>query len=163
MALRRGRWSESGRTYLVTFTTTARNPVFADWQLAVGMVRASRSPHIWRASRLLCWVLMPDHWHGLVEIGAMDTLSQLINRVKGSTSRAVQLLRDTRGHLWSKGFHDHAVRRDEDLLAIARYVICNPVRAGLVARVGEYPYWDAVWLDGDSQQAVECGGGQLDR
>jgi hypothetical protein len=38
------------------------------------------------------------------------------------------------------------LRRDEDLRAVARYVILNPVRAGLVQRVGDYPHWDAVWL-----------------
>ena len=35
----------------------------------------------------------------------------------------------------------------EDLVGVARYIVANPVRAGLVNRVGEYPYWDAVWLD----------------
>ena len=42
--------------------------------------------------------------------------------------------------------HDRALRRDEDLLAVARYIVANPLRAGLVRRVGDYPLWDAVWL-----------------
>ncbi|MBB5859537.1 hypothetical protein GGR69_001194 [Xanthomonas arboricola] len=29
---------------------------------------------------------------------------------------------------------------------MARYLIANPLRAGLVARVGDYPFWDAIWL-----------------
>jgi hypothetical protein len=29
---------------------------------------------------------------------------------------------------------------------LARYVVANPVRAGLVQRVGQYPHWDAIWL-----------------
>jgi len=41
---------------------------------------------------------------------------------------------------------DHALRSDEDLRAVARYVIANPVRAGLAQRVGGYPFWDAVWI-----------------
>jgi len=40
-------------------------------------------------------------------------------------------------------------RCDEGLRAVARYVIANPVRAGLAERVGDYPFWDAVWLDSD--------------
>lgn len=48
--------------------------------------------------------------------------------------------------VWSRAFHDHAVRREEDLDAMARYVIGNPVRAGLAADVMGYPYWDAAWL-----------------
>jgi len=38
------------------------------------------------------------------------------------------------------------LRNDEDLLDVARYVVANPVRAGLVPRVGDYPFWNAVWL-----------------
>jgi REP element-mobilizing transposase RayT len=48
--------------------------------------------------------------------------------------------------VWQPGYHDHAVRQDEDLRAMARYVVANPVRAGLVKDIGDYPHWDAVWL-----------------
>ena len=48
------------------------------------------------------------------------------------------------GHLWQGRYG--AVVMDELHLAHAmRYVSLNPVRAGLVERVREYPYWDAVW------------------
>ena len=36
---------------------------------------------------------------------------------------------------------------DEDLVAVARYIVANPVRAGLVKNVRDYPHWDAVWLE----------------
>jgi hypothetical protein len=29
---------------------------------------------------------------------------------------------------------------------MARYIIANPLRAGLVDRIGDYPLWDAMWL-----------------
>jgi hypothetical protein len=29
---------------------------------------------------------------------------------------------------------------------MARYVVANPLRAGLVKRLGDYPLWDAIWL-----------------
>ncbi len=32
------------------------------------------------------------------------------------------------------------------MIDVARYIIANPLRAGLVGRVGDYPLWDAVWL-----------------
>ncbi|MGH8412134.1 MAG: REP-associated tyrosine transposase, partial [Pseudomonas sp.] len=38
------------------------------------------------------------------------------------------------------------IRRDEDLPAVARYIVANPLRAGLVEKIGDYPLWDAVWL-----------------
>ena len=34
----------------------------------------------------------------------------------------------------------------EDVRAVARYIIANPLRAGLCERIGDYPLWDAAWL-----------------
>jgi hypothetical protein len=48
--------------------------------------------------------------------------------------------------VWQAGFHDHALRADESVVSIGEYVIHNPVRAGLVASVDDYPLWDAAWL-----------------
>ncbi|MEJ1380959.1 MAG: transposase, partial [Candidatus Sedimenticola sp. (ex Thyasira tokunagai)] len=50
------------------------------------------------------------------------------------------------GGVWQAGFHDHALRREEDIIGVARYVVANPMRAGLADRVGDYPHWDAAWL-----------------
>ena len=54
--------------------------------------------------------------------------------------------RDNR--IWQKGFHDRAMRRDEDIRAVARYMVMNPIRAHIVSRIWDYPLWDAVWADG---------------
>ena len=48
--------------------------------------------------------------------------------------------------LWQKGYHHHALRREEDLRAFARYVVANPLRAGLANDLGAYPLWDAIWV-----------------
>ena len=66
--------------------------------------------------------------------------------LKSRSASAVNLALGRQGALSQKGYHDHGVRREEDLRVLARYVVANPVRAGLVGRVGNYPLWDAVWL-----------------
>lgn len=53
---------------------------------------------------------------------------------------------DRRGPVWQRGFHDHALRREEDLRAVACYIVGNPLRAGLVQHVGDYPLWDTIWI-----------------
>jgi len=58
----------------------------------------------------------------------------------------LNLQRQANGEVWQEGFHDHALRREEDLQATARYIIGNPVRAGLVPSVRDYPHWDAIWF-----------------
>ncbi len=97
-------------------------------------------------ARLLAWVLMPDHVHWLLQLGERDRLPLVVDRMKACSARAVNRATGRRGPLWARAYHDHALRGDEDLAATARYIVANPVRAGLVKRVGDYPFWNAVWL-----------------
>lgn len=144
--LRNGRHSAAGQIHLVTFVTAGRATHFDSWEtasLASGLL--SRSS-VWRDSTLLAWLLMPDHWHGLVQLGGSETLSRCIGRLKGFSARQLRLAHPNLERIWATGYHDRAMRQEDDLRATARYLAMNPVRAGLVERVGDYPYWDAVWV-----------------
>ena len=48
--------------------------------------------------------------------------------------------------IWQAGYYDHALRIEEDIQTVARYIVANPIRAGLVQKIADYPHWDAVWL-----------------
>jgi REP element-mobilizing transposase RayT len=48
--------------------------------------------------------------------------------------------------VWQSGFHDHALRSEDDLRTVARYIVANPLRAGLVHDLRRYPLWNATWL-----------------
>jgi REP element-mobilizing transposase RayT len=140
--LRKGRWAEPGREYLVTAVVEGRIALFADLGAARACIRAlAESDGHW-----LAWVLMPDHFHGLLSLNGDADLSGTVGRFKGLSARAVNRLLDRRGPLWQPGFHDRALRRDEDRVAVARYIVANPLRAGLVSRLADYPHWDSVWL-----------------
>jgi REP element-mobilizing transposase RayT len=89
---------------------------------------------------------VPDHFHCLVQLGEGDTLPGIVGRFKSASARQANRVLMRQGPFWTDGFHDHALRRNEDLLDVARYIVSNPLRAGLVERVGDYPFWDAVWL-----------------
>jgi REP element-mobilizing transposase RayT len=146
-ALRRGRVSEAGRIYLVTAVAWNRAPIFGDYRTARRIARIVHAPTTWRRAECLAWVLMPDHWHGLVQLDdhADADLSKMVRKLKSLVTKA---LRDEgrTSPVWQRAFHDRALRADEDVRAAARYIVANPVRAGLVRRVGDYPYWDAVWV-----------------
>jgi REP element-mobilizing transposase RayT len=88
---------------------------------------------------------MPDHFHWLVELKKC-TLPTLMRGTKSRSARMINAHLGCSGRLWQKNFHDRAIRREEDLLAVARYVIANPVRAGLVRYARDYPLWDAKWV-----------------
>jgi putative transposase len=68
-----------------------------------------------------------------------------VGAFKGRVAKHVNAALQRSGPLWQHGFHDHAVRREEDVEQITRYVIENPVRAGLVRTIAEYPYWNTDW------------------
>lgn len=146
--LRAGRHSLAGQVYLLTTVAFGRQPLFLEWPTATSVCRLLADPRLWRGSQPLCWVLMPDHLHLLARLGSHEPLSRLMQRLKAVTAGAANKSHGNgRGPVWMPGYHDHGVRREEDILAIARYIVANPVRAGLVSRVGSYPYWDAVWLE----------------
>ena len=93
----------------------------------------------------LAWVLMPDHLHWLFALNVM-TLPRVLNRFKSKSARVVNLALGRSCALWQAGYHDRALRSEEDIKVLARYMVANPVRAGLVKRVQDYPLWDTVWL-----------------
>jgi len=90
---------------------------------------------------------MPDHWHGLIELTGTEPLSRAVARTKSVATMRWRETGSEHRRLWAHGFHDRALRREESLLDCARYIVLNPVRAGLVERCGDYPFWDAVWVE----------------
>jgi REP element-mobilizing transposase RayT len=144
-ALLAGRCSRVGVTYLVTTATAGRRRVFDSFSLAAIVARELIQCEHARCWHLHAWVVMPDHLHLLLELRS-GTLESTMRTFKGRCAHRINAARACDGSLWQAGYHDRAVRRDEDLVAIARYVIANPVRAGLVTRIGAYPFWNAAWL-----------------
>jgi putative transposase len=143
--LRKGRASLLGQVYLVTTVTESRRPIFAALALGRYVVNAMRTQDLDGVTDTLAFVVMPDHVHWMFELTVGAPLGMLIKQFKGSTARRINLATGKSGAVWQPSFHDHAVRNDESLVAIARYVVMNPVRAGLATRVGDYSLWDAVW------------------
>jgi putative transposase len=138
--LRIGRHSQAGQVYLLTMVTLNRQPFFAQFQAARCLIRTLQAEE--RLGRASTWayVLMPDHLHWLMQLGEEVDLARCVQGVKSLVSRQ---LGET---VWQAGFHDRAMRKEEDLHALARYMVANPLRAGLVKCVGDYPHWDAMWL-----------------
>jgi putative transposase len=143
--LRKGRFSEPGRAYHVTTVVADRRPVFRDLRLGRILVREMMRLEEEEAVESLAFVVMPEHLHWLFRLRDRIPLSEVMRRLKGRSGR---LLAVATGHrpFWQRAFYDHAIRGDEDLRAVARYIVANPLRRNLVKRVTDYPLWDAVWL-----------------
>lgn len=145
-ALRKGRYSCSRHIYFITTVCADRNRLFLDTDNARLVSKLCHDKRIWGESRLLAWVLMPDHWHGIVELGENTTLSRTMQAFKSCSAKALNVQIKSSGKIWQSGFYERCLL-EAHLLPAARYLIANPLRAGLVNEIGQYPYWDAIWLE----------------
>ena len=81
---------------------------------------------------------MPDHFH-LVGRLSKFPLADLMHTLKGYSGNKIAQT-GVNAPIWQAGYHDSVLKSDEDLNQRVRYVLQNPVRAGLVARTDEYPH-----------------------
>jgi REP element-mobilizing transposase RayT len=140
--LRLGRVSIPGTCYHLRFSTHRRRPVFGEFHAARAVVRSLQEADRRAHASTLCFVVMPDHVHWLCVLGPRIRLAALVGGVKARVTRELRV----DGPLWQDGFFDRALRAEEDLAAAARYIVANPLRAGIAGSVRAYPHWDAVWL-----------------
>ena len=87
------------------------------------------------------FVIMPNHFHAIVEIKELLSNSSLLtdNRktklgdiVKGFKSSVTGSARRLHGLdrmiIWQRGYHEHVIRNEESLMKIKEYVINNPLK-----------------------------------
>ncbi|WP_417615681.1 REP-associated tyrosine transposase [Oceanisphaera sp.] len=141
-----GRCSLPNHVYHITICTRYRQPVFSNWQTGRLAVQEFKHVQSQLGVQSLAWVLMPDHLHWLLQLNKEASLARTVSIFKGRSARNINQYLARTGGLWQKGFYEQAIRQDEDLRQIARYIVANPLRAGLVQKIGNYPLWDAIWL-----------------
>ena len=144
--LRKCRISESGRIYHMRTSTELKRPLFADFWLGREVVKSLRFLHQRGDVESLAFVVMPDHLHWLLCLTGERPLDRIMLSLKSYTSHRINIRRAMHGPVWQEGYFDRALRAEEDLKHMARYIVANPLRAGLCRRLGDYPLWDAKWL-----------------
>ena len=140
--LRKHRISQTGYIYSVTICTNNKIRYFDEFYRARLVINALKFQDKRDFTKTYAFVLMPDHLHWVFELRE-SSLDKIIHSVKSYTSHQVGF------RLWQEGYYEHTIRSDSSLLKQSRYVVANPLRAGLVDDIGKYPHWDAVWLNGD--------------
>jgi len=122
-----------GAPHHVTQRGNRRQPTFfsdADYALylkLLGRWAAQAGTAVW------AWCLMPNHVHLILVPSHPDGLRAALGETHRRYTRHVNLREDWRGHLWQSRFASFPMDEDH-LLACARYVELNPVRARLVDR-----------------------------
>lgn len=129
-----------GHRYFLTVCTHNRQRHFAD----AATVEATRLQFLRYAEResfaILAYCFMPDHVHCLLEGQHADAnLRRFVRAAKQGAGYAFAQRCGNR--LWQPNYFDHTLRHDEATIEVVRYLLNNPVRAGLVESLDAYPHW----------------------
>ena len=125
--------------YFLTFCCDRRRAAFTDAAVVnlvtAQFLRAAEEENI----AIIASCFMPDHVHLVVE-GLRDD-----SDLKRFVSSAKQLsgyhyTREYRKVLWQRYGHERVLREEQSTRRVVAYVLENPVRAGLVQTVRDYPH-----------------------
>ena len=89
------------------------------------------------------YCLMPNHVHLIAVPDSDDSLHKSIGEAHRRYTRYINLQKDWKGHLWKGRFASYPMD-EQHLVAVARYIALNPVRAGLVKKAEDYKWSSAV-------------------
>lgn len=138
---------EGRRIHLVSLQTHRREPLFEDFESAARVGATLGDARLWRGGRLLAWVLLPDQLELMLEPGVHDTVATAIGRFKRVSATRMRHAQGRVTPLWSPRCACRALGPDEAALGAARHLVTTPLRRGLALRLGDYSWWDALWLD----------------
>ena len=99
-------------------------------------------------AKVIAYCFMPDHLHLLAatpsDVNFMGFIQYFKQLSADRLSRRSRIAR----RLWQARFYDHALRLDEDIVTVARYIFHNRVRAGMLPDAADYPYSGSLaWKD----------------
>ncbi|MCQ8881277.1 transposase [Pseudoalteromonas shioyasakiensis] len=140
----KGRTSHSNCYYSVTLCCENRVPIFANYPYSVDAAKAIY--YLEDKVETICFVLMPDHLHWIFQLRPQQKLSAVIKLYKSMVTMSIRKRKGRKVVVWQSNFYDHQIRDENDLIHQARYVVANPLRAKLVKHVGDYPFWNCIWL-----------------
>ena len=104
--------------FSITIGTFERRRLFKDSLIAGQIVSTLNSGPISKQTDIFAYCLMPEHFHILISVKN----GNLIDIIGGWKRFTGNLLRKTglKGPFWQRGFYDHALRKDEDIVKTAK-------------------------------------------
>jgi REP element-mobilizing transposase RayT len=100
------------------------------------------------------YCLMSNHYHLLVEC-ELENLSLFVKHINSNYAMYVNKKYKRSGHLWQGRFYSRYINSDTYFYILVKYIEHNPVEAGMVNRVGEYPY-TLLWMIKNNMRPIEC-------
>jgi putative transposase len=89
---------------------------------------------------LYAYVLMSNHFHLVLRPAAGQSISRILQSLTVAHTWRYHRRHRSVGHVWQGRFRSPVVQDDAHLLTLLRYVEGNPLRAGMVADLADYPW-----------------------
>lgn len=126
-----------GALYHVTSRGNARNPIFLDDTDRFHFLDFLGSA-VQRCNWLChAYCLMGNHYHLLIETPNAN-LSKGMHLLNGNHTNRFNKRHETVGHIFQGRYKAILVSRDSHLLELCRYIVLNPLRAGMVSDAADY-------------------------
>jgi putative transposase len=99
---------------------------------------------------LFAWVVLPNHYHFLIAVQSLNTVSSVLKHLHGTTSREWNIEDNLTGkrRVWYK-FADTYIRNDSHLQVTFNYIHYNPVKHGYVDDPYDWPWSSLLIYDKD--------------
>lgn len=137
---------EGPRAFSVTISTNGRRKAFRNRKAVSLCLTVLEQTAAKEGMEVLVYCFMPDHLHLLLEAKEGASLIRFMKAFKQiSAYRYGRMFGEP---LWQKGYYEHVLRKEEDMLEVAEYIMQNPIRAGLVSSIEEYPSWGGTLVVG---------------
>ena len=154
------RFHIEGHIYYITTVVYNRLPIFTRPSFVIPLIDSLNFYRYKQEFKLLGYVIMPDHIHLIIWPFGKSTVSNIMRDYKKFTSTriirqaeveditewitAFEQAGEETGRsdnkVWQDSYWDENVYTERFLLQKLNYVHHNPLRAGLVERLGDYPY-----------------------
>lgn len=117
-----------------------RQPIFsvlADYELLLHLLDENARKF---GVAIHAYVLMSNHFHLLATPETEEGIPQMMQAVGRRYVRHFNQRNQRSGTLWEGRYRSTLIQAERHLLACMAYIDLNPVRAGLVAEAGDYPW-----------------------
>ena len=86
------------------------------------------------------FVVMRNHVHLLISLGADMTIEKAMQLIKGNFSYRARTELGLKSEIWQLGFTDRQVRDEQSFRSYQLYIYNNPVKAGMARTAEEFPH-----------------------
>jgi putative transposase len=90
--------------------------------------------------KIFAYCLMTNHVHLLLQVSERASISKIMQAITIAHTRYYHYKYQASGHVWQGRFKSPIISDDEYLLTTMRYIEQNPIRAGIVKDLRNYPY-----------------------